>query len=177
MPSPIPARLNLFLLYVADPLASVAFYQRLLDREPLDAFPSYAAFALEGGHTLGLWASHRVSPPPPSPAIAAKSPSPSPMTTRWGLHAHWQTLGVPIEQPPVAEVFGLTFVALDPDGHRIRSARAERRRLHARSRPGATDASAWRLCQEPRHARPDAAGGPIESPATSAPVPPEKSSS
>ena len=65
MPSPIPARLNLFLLYVADPLASVAFYQRLLDREPLDAFPSYAAFALEGGHTLGLWASHRVSPPPP----------------------------------------------------------------------------------------------------------------
>ena len=50
MPSPIPARLNLFLLYVADPLASVAFYQRLLDREPLDAFPSYAAFALEGGH-------------------------------------------------------------------------------------------------------------------------------
>ena len=26
---------------------------------------SYAAFALEGGHTLGLWASHRVSPPPP----------------------------------------------------------------------------------------------------------------
>ena len=57
-PQPVPA-------VRGRPLASVAFYQRLLDREPLDAFPSYAAFALEGGHTLGLWASHRVSPPPP----------------------------------------------------------------------------------------------------------------
>ena len=62
MPSPIPARLNLFLLYVAD-LASVAF-TNACSTASLDAFPSYAAFALEGGH-LGLWASHRVSPPPP----------------------------------------------------------------------------------------------------------------
>ncbi|WP_249205332.1 VOC family protein [Achromobacter sp. Marseille-Q0513] len=121
MPSPVPARLNLFLLYVADPLASVAFYQRLLDRDPLDAFPSYAAFALDGGYVLGLWASHRVNPPPPVSGhrseIAFTVADDDAVRS---LHAHWQTLGVPIEQPPVAEVFGLTFVALDPDGHRIR---------------------------------------------------------
>lgn len=99
----------------------MAFYQRLLDREPLDAFPSYAAFALEGGHTLGLWASHRVSPPPPVSGHRSEVAfTVADDDAVRGLHAHWQTLGVPIEQPPVAEVFGLTFVALDPDGHRIR---------------------------------------------------------
>lgn len=36
------------------------------------------------------------------------------------LHERWQTAGVAIEQPPHEAVFGLTFVATDPDGHRIR---------------------------------------------------------
>ena len=70
---------------------------------------------------LGLWASHRVSPPPPVSGhrseIAFTVDDDEAVRS---LHAHWLTLGVPIEQSPVAEVFGLTFVALDPDGHRIR---------------------------------------------------------
>jgi len=32
----------------------------------------------------------------------------------------WKKLGVSIEQDLHEAVFGLTFVALDPDGHRIR---------------------------------------------------------
>lgn len=36
------------------------------------------------------------------------------------LHARWSALGVPIEQDLHIAAFGLTFVALDPDGHRIR---------------------------------------------------------
>ena len=36
------------------------------------------------------------------------------------LRDHWGKLGVSIEQDLHEAVFGLTFVALDPDGHRIR---------------------------------------------------------
>jgi len=36
------------------------------------------------------------------------------------LREHWGEMGVAIEQDLHEAVFGLTFVALDPDGHRIR---------------------------------------------------------
>ena len=35
-------------------------------------------------------------------------------------HARWQGLGVPVIQAPTEMDFGLTFTALDPDGHRLR---------------------------------------------------------
>ncbi len=36
------------------------------------------------------------------------------------LHKQWKEFGVTIEQELHEAVFGITFVALDPDGHRIR---------------------------------------------------------
>lgn len=36
------------------------------------------------------------------------------------LYQQWLESGVQIEQEPKQAVFGKTFVALDPDGHRIR---------------------------------------------------------
>lgn len=36
------------------------------------------------------------------------------------LYQRWMTFGVQIEQEPKQAVFGKTFVALDPDGHRLR---------------------------------------------------------
>lgn len=36
------------------------------------------------------------------------------------LYEAWKALGVPFEQEPMTAVFGLTFVALDPDSHRLR---------------------------------------------------------
>ncbi|WP_247873415.1 VOC family protein [Burkholderia sp. LS-044] len=36
------------------------------------------------------------------------------------LYEAWKVLGVTFEQAPMTAVFGLTFVALDPDGHRLR---------------------------------------------------------
>lgn len=36
------------------------------------------------------------------------------------LYEAWKALGVRIEQAPMTAVFGRTFVALDPDGHRLR---------------------------------------------------------
>ncbi len=36
------------------------------------------------------------------------------------LHADWAGRGLPILQAPADLDFGYTFVALDPDGHRLR---------------------------------------------------------
>lgn len=43
-----------------------------------------------------------------------------PVFTAAALHAQWRRYGVNIEREPYRESFGLNFVALDPDGHRIR---------------------------------------------------------
>ncbi|MFC5474761.1 VOC family protein [Paraherbaspirillum soli] len=112
---------NLIILYVSDPVKSIPFYRELLNRDPIASFPTYVAFALDGGFTLGLWASHRVNPAPPQTGnrteLAFTVADDAAVEV---LHREWRERGVKIEQAPNADVFGLTFVALDPDGHRIR---------------------------------------------------------
>jgi len=36
------------------------------------------------------------------------------------MHDDWAARGVSVEQAPLQAAFGRTFVALDPDGHRLR---------------------------------------------------------
>jgi predicted enzyme related to lactoylglutathione lyase len=116
MPSP-----NLILLYVENPEKSAAFYERLFDRSPEAVYPTYAAFAFDGGLNLGLWstkarnfvsggAGHRSE-------IAFMVPDEEEVKR---LNAAWTDINVEIEQPIHMAVFGLTFVALDPDAHRVR---------------------------------------------------------
>jgi catechol 2,3-dioxygenase-like lactoylglutathione lyase family enzyme len=116
MPKP-----NLFLLYVDDTAASVAFYRRLLGREPLRSFPTFASFALEGGHTLGLWAKGGVAPEPAEGGarteIGFMLPDAGAVEA---LNGTWKALGLPFAQELTTMDFGPTFVALDPDGHRLR---------------------------------------------------------
>lgn len=113
---------NLVLLYVEDPHKSQQFYRKLLNREPASAFPTFVAFYLDGGWTLGLWASSRIEPTPPKNGnrseIAFMVPDEQAVRA---LHREWVASGVTIEREPYTDVFGLTFVALDPDGHRIRA--------------------------------------------------------
>ncbi|MBE9637746.1 VOC family protein [Salipiger mangrovisoli] len=112
---------NLILFYVADPVASAAFYERLLETPPEAVFPTYAAFAFESGLSLGLWSEsakdfvsggsgHRSE-------LAFMVPDDAEVER---LHEVWRAMGVEIEQAPIDAVFGRTFVARDPDGHRIR---------------------------------------------------------
>ena len=51
-----------FILYVASPTASAAFYTDLLGQPPVEASPGFALFALSSGVTLGLWAAPAVEP-------------------------------------------------------------------------------------------------------------------
>ena len=112
---------NLILLYVENPQASVEFYRKLLVREPAANFPTYAAFELDHGLTLGLWARQSVAPTPSDTgnrtefAFTVKNNE-----AVEAIYADWKALGLTFEQEPTTMVFGRTFVALDPDGHRLR---------------------------------------------------------
>lgn len=110
--------LGFVLLLVADPAASATFYRDLLGLAPVEQSPTFAMFALPSGINLGLWSSATVEPPPGAPAGAAELGFVEDDVD--GVHAAWAARGVRIAQPPTDLDFGRTFVALDPDGHRVR---------------------------------------------------------
>jgi len=115
MPSP-----NFILFYVENPLASAAFYEKLLGRPPIDASEHFAVFGFDNGLRLGLWMRDDVEPKPSSSPGAAEVIFPSEAKEAVdALCADWRKLGLSIAQPPTAMDFGYTFVALDPDGHRL----------------------------------------------------------
>ena len=113
---------NFFILYVDNPATSVAFYQDLLGRAPVESSPTFAMFALEAGVMLGLWSRHTVEPVAVNTggghevcfAVEGKARVDE-------LFAEWSNRGLAIAQPPVELDFGYTFVALDPDQHRLRA--------------------------------------------------------
>ena len=112
---------NFVLLYVADPLKSAAFYGELLGQKPVEAQKTFALFVLASGLKLGLWLKDDVLPTPTRDiggselCIAVESPE-----RVQKLHDAWAERTIPIAQRPTAMDFGHTFVALDPDGHRLR---------------------------------------------------------
>ncbi len=109
------------LLYSADPLKSASFYSALLETEPVETAPTFVLFVLKGGAKLGLWLRDEVEPrvvAAPGAMEWAVSVAGKPEVLE--LHDRWQARGVAVAQAPTAMDFGFTFVALDPDGHRIR---------------------------------------------------------
>ena len=111
---------NFVILYVDSPATSAAFYSDLLGRKPVESSPTFAMFALNSGVMLGLWARHTVQPaatPGGSGEIAISVPDADAVQA---LHADWRRRGLKFLQAPTDMEFGRTFVALDPDGHRLR---------------------------------------------------------
>ena len=111
---------NLFILYVSDPQKSAKFYEILFGKPPV-GFPTYQVFEFESGLTLGLWstsAKNFVSDGTGHRSELAFQVENVEIVK--DLYRKWQEDGVEIEQELEEAVFGLTFVALDPDGHRIR---------------------------------------------------------
>ncbi|MGY0709393.1 VOC family protein [Azospirillum argentinense] len=114
---------NIILLYVDSPTASAAFYADLTGKPPVEASPTFAMFALDSGVMLGLWSRHTVEPAVSagqlggSGEIGFRVPDAEAVQE---LHDDWVRRGLTIAQPPTAMDFGHTFVALDPDGHRLR---------------------------------------------------------
>jgi predicted enzyme related to lactoylglutathione lyase len=112
---------NLLLFYVKNPTESAIFYEKIFNIAPVVSFPTYVAFTFTEGFTFSLWSTqaknfssegqgHRSE-------LAFMVPNEDQVRA---LRKTWKKQGVQIEQDLHEAVFGLTFVALDPDGHRIR---------------------------------------------------------
>jgi catechol 2,3-dioxygenase-like lactoylglutathione lyase family enzyme len=108
------------LLYVNDPTASAAFYTTLLGRPPVEASPTFVMFALQSGVMLGLWGRGGVEPAATAPGGSELAFTVADAAAVKATHAEWAARGIAIAQEPTELDFGHTFVALDPDGHRLR---------------------------------------------------------
>jgi catechol 2,3-dioxygenase-like lactoylglutathione lyase family enzyme len=113
---------NFIILYVDNPAASVDFYAALLGKPPVESSPTFAMFALPSGVMLGLWSRHAVEPAASATLgggseVAFAVDSKHEVTS---LYEAWTGRGLRVVQKPVDMDFGHTFVALDPDGHRLR---------------------------------------------------------
>jgi catechol 2,3-dioxygenase-like lactoylglutathione lyase family enzyme len=109
------------LLYVDKPRASADFYAALLGAPIVEASDTFAMLPLREGVMLGLWSRHTVEPHPAGAAgsseIAFTVANDAEVDRS---HRDWAAKGLAILQEPVAMDFGRTFVALDPDGNRLR---------------------------------------------------------
>ncbi len=113
---------NFIILYVDNPTASADFYAALLGKPPVETSPTFAMFALPSGIMLGLWSRHTVEPAA-APSVGGGSEVAFAVESKdhvTSLYDAWTARGLRVAQKPVEMDFGHTFVALDPDGHRLR---------------------------------------------------------
>jgi catechol 2,3-dioxygenase-like lactoylglutathione lyase family enzyme len=112
---------NFVILYVDQPQRSGTFYSALLGREPVESSPTFVLFVLDAGFKLGLWSRHTVEPAAAAAGGGAEIvfalDTPDAVDA---AHADWAGRGLKILQTPTDMDFGRTFVALDPDNHRLR---------------------------------------------------------
>lgn len=112
---------NTLFLYVRDAAASARFYADLMGIEPVEQSPTFALFVLPSGLALGLWGADGVEPAPTTAGggseLGFKMPESAAIDR---IHAEWSAKGTTIALPPTDLGFGRSFLALDPDGHRLR---------------------------------------------------------
>jgi predicted lactoylglutathione lyase len=112
---------NMIAFYVNDISASVNFYQRLLDTQPLEQSDAFAMFVLPSGLLLGLWLTSTVSPKVTT--CGTEGELIFSLSTGEKVDRQYQTL---MEKKlingtaPTMLEFGYTFIITDPDNHRIR---------------------------------------------------------
>jgi catechol 2,3-dioxygenase-like lactoylglutathione lyase family enzyme len=112
---------NFIILYVDNPPQSARFYADLLGKPPVESSPTFAMFALENGVMLGLWSRHTVEPASSvAPGSGELAFAVADTEAVRSTYADWGGRGLRIAQAPTDLDFGRTFVALDPDGHRLR---------------------------------------------------------
>lgn len=106
------------ILFVEDPIKSAAFYSELFEQKPLEESPTFALFGLPNGTQLGLWS--KFTAEPKVQITGGGSEIAFSVENVDNVYEKWQSLNTPMAQTPTDMDFGRTFVALDPDGHRIR---------------------------------------------------------
>ncbi len=108
-------------LYVRDVAASVRFYGDLFDIQPVQASPAFAMLVLPSGVSLGLWSTDDVKPAVEGDGGGHEIGFKVDDAAAVDQHcAEWWGKGAKIALPPTDLGFGRSFVALDPDNHRLR---------------------------------------------------------
>lgn len=116
------SHVSFILLYVENVARSAEFYSKLLDKPVPEASPNFALLPVAPGLMLGLWRKGDVAPAPQGgPGASEIAVTLSDDAAIDAALARWSAQGVAIAQTPTHADFGYTFVALDPDGHRIRA--------------------------------------------------------
>jgi len=112
---------NFIILYVRDASESAALYADLFGKQPIMSTAEFCAFHLDSGVTFGLWTRSDVEPAPATHGGGSEIcfPVADDAAVR-ATHKAWSWNGLKIVQEPTEMDFGLTFVALDSDGHRLR---------------------------------------------------------
>jgi len=112
---------NFLLLHVEDDAASATFYNDLLGIPIVEQKPGFAMLPLRDGVMLGLWSRETVEPASSGQTGANEIAfAVADAGAVEATHADWKRRGVAIIQAPTQMNFGTTFVAIDPDGHRLR---------------------------------------------------------
>jgi catechol 2,3-dioxygenase-like lactoylglutathione lyase family enzyme len=108
------------LIYVENVAASEAFYASILGRPAIESSNTFAMLPAAPGLMLGLWRRDGVKPAATSGGGGEIA---FPVDNAGEVDAvfdEWRGRGVKIAQEPTKMDFGYTFVALDPDGQRLR---------------------------------------------------------
>ncbi len=111
---------SFILVYVDDVARSEAFYASILGRPAIESSPTFAMLPAAPGLMLGLWKRGGVKPPATGAGggeIAFTAESDAEVEA---LAAEWRAKGATIALEPSRMEFGHNFVALDPDGNRLR---------------------------------------------------------
>ncbi len=115
------------ILYVEDIQRSTDFYARLYGKPPVEASAGFVMFVVDGAR-LGLWLRPNVEPAAQLTGGGGEvCVTVSDKAEVDQLAAEWRRLGISLAQEPVTMDFGYTFVALDPDQHRVRVFNPSRR--------------------------------------------------
>lgn len=111
---------NLQLVYVSDIKRSTAFYEKLFNAKPVFTSPRYVAFRAGGDALFALWTGGE-TPDLATPRFSEigimlpKNEDVERLFEEWKKYPDIKFL-----KEPYTEVFGLTFLVEDPDGHMIR---------------------------------------------------------
>ncbi|CAH1603207.1 glyoxalase [Vibrio jasicida] len=110
-----------FVLYVSNVQKSMEFYAKAFDCKPQLLSPTFAALDFANNVKVTLKQSNELTPT--SDVRGGGTELSMPMLdkdTFEKLFADWKAKGIEFAQEIEASVFGFNFVAVDPDGHRIR---------------------------------------------------------
>ena len=109
------------LLYVRDHVASAAFYSDMLGLRIVEQKADVAILPLRDGVMLGLWSQETVEPASTGETGGSEIAfAVADAAAVEATHADWSQRGIVVLQAPTLMRFGMTFVARDPDGHRLR---------------------------------------------------------